>query len=308
MRLLKHVWPHEGRAAMPVAVVVGFTVAAADEQYAVWKAMTFHKLRLSNLDGQSTPAAPSGPFPTPPPSIGPDTPDPPIGSWPKRFIEPYLGPSNEPKVNACDYYGLICITDPYLYPGGVAPYFPDKGGDGDDDYDENWEDVTIRSITCPTSTSTSTTSSTISTTIDTPEPTASPYQEGNPVDNKVACYDGGAKTEFMRMIAASNDFCNEMKGDTFKQGYVHTGSYPFPNNGGFMSIKIDIQFSIPNVNTLLGRDLANAQLYSWEYDFDECMKYLSVPRDSCNCGSVDNKQGGVVTNKGMYWTLDPNLY
>lgn len=27
-----------------------------------------------------------------------------------------------------------------------------------------------------------------------------------------------------------------------------------------------------------------------------------------NCGSVDNKQGGVVTNKGMYWTLDPNLY
>lgn len=40
MRLLKHVWPHEGRAAMPVAVVVGFTVAAADEQYAVWKAMT----------------------------------------------------------------------------------------------------------------------------------------------------------------------------------------------------------------------------------------------------------------------------
>ncbi|KAH9219166.1 hypothetical protein DL95DRAFT_405094 [Leptodontidium sp. 2 PMI_412] len=115
----------------------------------------------------------------------------------------------------------------------------------------------------------------------------------------VAAADGGAKTESMRMIAASKDFCNEMKGNTFKPGYVHTGSYPFPYNGGFMSIKIDFQFSIPNVNTLLGRDLVNAQLYSWEYDFDECMKYLSVPRDSCNCGGVDNKQGGVVTNKAL---------
>ena len=37
-------------------------------------------------NGQATTTAPSGTFPTPPSSIGPDAPDPPIGSWPKRFM------------------------------------------------------------------------------------------------------------------------------------------------------------------------------------------------------------------------------
>jgi hypothetical protein len=40
IKALKHVWPHDGRAAMPVAVVVAFTVAAAEEQYKLSYAMT----------------------------------------------------------------------------------------------------------------------------------------------------------------------------------------------------------------------------------------------------------------------------
>jgi hypothetical protein len=40
IKALKHVWPHDGRAAIPVAVVVAFTVAAADEQYKLSYAIT----------------------------------------------------------------------------------------------------------------------------------------------------------------------------------------------------------------------------------------------------------------------------
>ena len=250
----------------------------------------------TGINGQSTTTVPSGPFPTPPPSIGPGAPAPPIGSWPKRFIEPFPGPYNAPYVSECDYYGLICLPNPYLY-GGEGPLGIPDGGDGDDDYDENWADATI---TCPTSTSTSTTT-------DAPTPTSSPFQEGNPVDNQVACYGSGAQTESVRLIAASNSFCNEMKNDKFGPGYVHTGSYPFPYNGGWESIKVDIQFSIPNVVTLLGRDEADATEYSWVYNYDECMRYLAVPMNSCNCAGVNGKQGGVVTNNGMYWRLDPNI-
>jgi hypothetical protein len=252
-------------------------------------------------DGQSTTTAPGGAFPTPPPSLSLDTPDPPIGKWPKRLIQPNIGLINSPSVQECDYTGLICYTDPYLY-GGTDGFGDADGGDGDDDYDENWEESLV---TCPTTTSTSTRTST--TTIDTPEPTASPFEQGNPVDNKVACYGSGAKTESSRMISSSKDFCKSMEGDTFKPGYVNTKSYSLPYNGGWETIKMDYEFSIPAVGKVFGRDETTTISYTWEYNYDECMRYLAVPMDSCNCGGVNNKQGGVVTNKGMKWRLDPNI-
>lgn len=251
-------------------------------------------------DGQSTTTAASGPMPTPPPTLNLDTPDPPIGKWPKRQLLPNPGGYNSPVVNECSYDALICLTNPY-FTGGDDGGSNWGDGDGDDNYDENWEEATI---TCPTSTSTST--KTTTTVVDTPTPEPSPM-EGNPKDNAVDCYDGGARTESSRMISASNSFCSSLKNENFKPGYVKSGSYPFPYNGGWETIKIDIEFRIPAVDTKLGLQLRDATTYTWEYDYDECMRYLAVPMNSCNCAGVNDKQGGIVTNPGMSWRLDPNI-
>jgi hypothetical protein len=84
-------------------------------------------------DGSSTTKAPTAPFPTPPPSIGPDAAPPPTGSWPKRQIQPYVGQIEEPLVKMCDYFDLLCIQQPWLYGDNGTFLDPEDG----DDFDEN---------------------------------------------------------------------------------------------------------------------------------------------------------------------------
>jgi hypothetical protein len=43
------------------------------------------------------------------------------------------------------------------------------------------------------------------------------------------------------------------------------------------------------------------------FDTAACLKYLSVPTDSCNCNGVDGKQGGIVENDCYIWRIDPNV-
>jgi hypothetical protein len=72
-------------------------------------------------------------------------------------------------------------------------------------------------------------------------------------------------------------------------------TFPFPYNGGFGKVEIAISLKIK-------------ESCEWPYDFDQCRKYLGVPVDSCNCGGINNKQGGRVENNCYDWKIDPNRY
>ncbi|KAK8124074.1 Pectin lyase fold/virulence factor [Apiospora kogelbergensis] len=44
----------------------------------------------------------------------------------------------------------------------------------------------------------------------------------------------------------------------------------------------------------------------WTYSDEECHRYLEMPVNSCNCGGVNRKQGGVANNDHNSWRIDPN--
>jgi hypothetical protein len=72
-----------------------------------------------------------------------------------------------------------------------------------------------------------------------------------------------------------------------------TKPYDFPYNGGIGTVEIVISLEIED----------NCQ---WTWNLAECQRYLGVPTNSCNCATLDNKQGGVVSNKCYSWRIDPN--
>ncbi|PZD42548.1 Pectate-lyase-3 domain containing protein [Pyrenophora tritici-repentis] len=68
------------------------------EKTSAWPAVVY-----TDPDGSSTIKAPTIPFPTPPPSIDPNAPPTPTGSWPKRQLEPYIGQYESPLVEQCAF-------------------------------------------------------------------------------------------------------------------------------------------------------------------------------------------------------------
>lgn len=242
----------------------------------------------TGLDGSLTTTAPTMAFPTPPVSIGPSAPPPPKGSWPKRAIQPIVGLLDQPQVVECDYldFNTPCFLQPWIIFGDNSTYTDPS----DDDDDENWEEL---QTTCPTPTITSSTSTTPTTTQSaTPEP--SPSEEGDPMQNQVKCYNSGETTEHVRVDNAATSFCNDIAKDAFAENYFRSIDFPFPYNGGFGTVDITISLEIkPKCD--------------WTYNFNECIEYLAVPENSCNCNGVNGKQGGIVTNNCYEWRMDPNL-
>jgi hypothetical protein len=175
-------------------------------------------------DAESSTIAPTVPFPTPPPSVGPNAQPPPTGSWPKRQIQPIIGQMEMPLVKQCDFLDFFCLSQPWIY--GENNTISDPG---DDDFDEDWEDSWV---VCPlpsSSWSSSSSSMTTTTSEDPPKPTESP-REGDPTTNKVDCYGGlDQKTEHVHMDNAISSFCSGLgsKGDIFKEDYFKTVTYPF---------------------------------------------------------------------------------
>jgi hypothetical protein len=244
-------------------------------------------------DGSTTIKAPDIPFPTPPPSIGPDTPLPPTGSWPKRQLEPYIGQFESPLVGQCDFEDPLCFNKPWMY-GDNSTIVDPSGGD-DDDFDEDWEEA---GIICPapssSSSSSSTSTATPTTTNDPAPPTESP-REGNPMTNKVKCFNGlGQKTERVRIVNTISSFCNAIgrRGTVLAANYYKKQTFTLPQGSGT---------GVEIVMSILVKDKCQ-----WTWDFDECKRYLLVPVDSCNCGSVNGKQGGVISNDCMDLGVDPN--
>ncbi|KAH8812142.1 pectate lyase superfamily protein-domain-containing protein [Xylogone sp. PMI_703] len=233
-------------------------------------------------DGSPSTTAPSVPFPTPPPSIGPGAPAPPKGSWPKRAVQPFAGQLDQPLVGECDFFDFLCVGDPWIYGNFTDPDSPD------DDDNENWEEL---QTICPTSTSTKTSKTTTATT-----PTKSPFETGDPMQNEVHCYNSGENTEHERMDNAANDFCNQIgrTNEVLAENFYRSSTFEFPYNGGIGIVEITLSLEIKP-----GCD--------WTWDFNECHRYLEVPVDSCNCGGVNWKQGGTVENNCYKWRIDPNV-
>lgn len=269
-----------------------------------WPAFVY----TGGIDGKPTTTYATAPFPTPPASIGPNAPAPPSGSWPKRDLEINFGPVEGPLIDPCSFdsfYNPTCNLPPWFgYPNGSMGA---GGGGGDvENVFDAWK--------CPgprTKSSSSTTSTRTTTAISTPSPTYY-YNEGDPRLNKVSCYGSGENTEGARMQNAAKSFCGEIAGDLLAPNYFHSRTLSFPYNGGIGSVDITISLKVKSgcsFGKLSYFNKRDSSISSRDDKFDTalCLKYLSVPTDSCNCAGVNGKQGGIVENNCYIWRIDPNV-
>jgi hypothetical protein len=246
-----------------------------------WPALVY----TGGIDGLPTTTSATVPFPKPPLSIGPNAPPPPSGSWPNRLIQPVYGSPESPLMNECYFFDPSCITQPWFL-NNITGNF--GGGD-----EENYWDLQTR---CPPVISSSTSSSkTTSATKTIPtRPAPSPLEQGDARTNSVACFNSGENTENVRMVNSGNSFCNDIQNDSLGPGYFRSIDFPFDYNGGLGTVTITVSLQIKS-------------RCSFTFDKTLCMKYLSVPSDSCNCDGINGKQGGVVENNCYKWMVDPNL-
>lgn len=246
-------------------------------------------------NGQLTTTAPSQAFPTPPSDLV------------QRGVTPYQGTLDNPWSLECTYFDFNCITPPWLYCDSSTQDCTVESDDDSDpgDEDENADDL---AYTCPigdavggativsssSSSSTSSTSTkTSSTTTTSTTPSPSPYETGDPEDNSVSCYNSGETTENVRMQNAATSFCGDIQYDSFGPDYFRQVPFDFPYNGGVGFVRILISLEIKDD-------------CDWTWNLGECQEYLGVPTNSCNCGGVDKKQGGIVSNDCYNWRIDPN--
>lgn len=248
-------------------------------------------VKYTGIDGSASVTRPSGIFPTPPVVLGPNSPDPIHGGkWPKLAVRYHNNPYDSPPTDPCLDYNYGCMPDPWTTTDPPYTDQPDpKNPNDDDESDEPYQACPLYAIIGPRSDS-STTATPTSTTSATPTAT----KIGNPMKNTVNCYNSGENTEGIRMQNAAKSFCNAIQHNDFKENYIHQSDQPFDYNGGIGTVTIHLSFEIKAGCT-------------WVWDLDECLKYFSVPTDSCNCKGVNGKQGGTVTNDCYTWRIDPNI-
>jgi hypothetical protein len=114
------------------------------------------------------------------------------------------------------------------------------------------------------------------------------------MQNKVKYYNSSKTTEHDRIVNAAASFCGDIKRDLLAENYFRSIDFPFPYNGGLGTVTIPISLQIKPKG-------------SFCYDYNLCMEYLLVPDDSCNCGGINGKQGGIVSNNCYSFKIDPNL-
>ncbi|KAK4102737.1 glycoside hydrolase family 55 protein [Parathielavia hyrcaniae] len=232
-------------------------------------------------NGTPTTLSPTIAFPTPPAVIGGHgVVPPPKGAWPTSAVRPQMGLADSPTVEPCAYGVEKCQTDPLLYDDDrhSTPI------DDDDDADENWaEDQTL----CPAST-----------TPVNPLPAPKPSVLADPMTNKVECYNSGQKAKHWELDSIIGTFCNEIARYAGWQNYREsTDGWQLSKtlySDPLRSAPIDVNFIINKGCTM-------------DIEGDDCSRYLHVAVDSCDCGGVDGKHGGVVRNNCFYWRVDPNV-
>lgn len=236
--------------------------------------------------------APGRPNPTPRPTTHP----PDKGHWPTKSVTIKSGPAASPTVRPCGFHAFQCPgqnPDPDE-PGGRPedPSEPDDedGDDREDDDEPNWC-VEHPSSSTPLSPPDPTT-----TTPTQPQPTPDPpppppLARPDPSRNKRSCYHGGAFTDNESMQQAYNWFCRNV---------------PLKYGPLLSDIFIEGRFDVHSEYIIY--IAASVEIYEgceWEPSCDECVRYFKMPVDSCNCGSADHKQGGIVYNNCGNWRVDP---
>ncbi|KAM5358701.1 hypothetical protein ACJZ2D_015065 [Fusarium nematophilum] len=106
------------------------------------------------------------------------------------------------------------------------------------------------------------------------------------------CYDSGQKTNYGSIEAAAKSFCHNVIDDD-TQGFVRFNyrreDKKSPGHGYHFIVSFEVYEGC-----------------SWKADYDECMRYMRVPIDSCDCSAKGNKQGGWVENNCIKTKIDPN--
>lgn len=116
----------------------------------------------------------------------------------------------------------------------------------------------------------------------------------------------------MRMQNAAKGVCGMISNNHLGPDYFKSEKFPFPHNRGIRSVDILISLQIKprcSLSDLSGgrkRDLEKCDANP-NFDMTLFQKYLSVPTDSCTCGRVNGKQGGVMEDKCYIWRIDSNV-
>lgn len=125
--------------------------------------------------------------------------------------------------------------------------------------------------------------------------TESLLEQGNNTANTVSCYKKGEKSEHVRMESAASSFCKSISKSILKKKLVRSAEYPFDYNDSFGSVTVRISLEILK------------DTCQYVYSEALCLKCLSIPTDSCDCGGINDKHGGTVTNSCYDGRIDPQL-
>ncbi|KAL3593213.1 hypothetical protein FPOAC2_07507 [Fusarium poae] len=128
-------------------------------------------------------------------------------------------------------------------------------------------------------------------------PTPTPTMESpDPSQNIKHCYDEGPKVSHDSITVNAESFCNKVVSKNKDNGYYWSNDKLeeklLPGGGG-RGYHYKVLFEVK-------------EGCLWKADFDECMRYMKVPIDSCDCSAKGNKQGGWVENNCITAKIDPN--
>jgi hypothetical protein len=281
-------------------------------------------------DGKTSTATPAVAFPTPPPSIGPGAAPPQMGAWPAQALvvrAAAVDPNADLDKSAHDWLCRQAAANPSYWdvdlakdcPGYGGPGYGEipigGGGGGGDGFGWGWgwdvPEITgngtsyggnFEPCDLPESSTTTTTTSatrTHTTAPSTPTPTKN---RADPNKNTVYCFNSGQKMSNIRLQNGRNSACNNIawhagvSGRNLKRATTGELQGPFMAEGTLPftgSEEIHWTFEVK-------------EGCAWTFDFDECLRYLKTPVDSCDCGGENGKQGGYGSNNCLSWMFDPN--
>ncbi|KAJ3545559.1 hypothetical protein NM208_g2454 [Fusarium decemcellulare] len=109
--------------------------------------------------------------------------------------------------------------------------------------------------------------------------------------NRKHCYDSGQKSNYGSIEAAAESFCHNVIDDdeqgSVRSNYRREGKKQ-PAHGYHFILSFEVYEGC-----------------GWKANYDECMRYMRVPIDSCDCSAKGNKQGGWVDNNCIKAMIDP---
>lgn len=107
------------------------------------------------------------------------------------------------------------------------------------------------------------------------------------------CYGSGQKSNYEAITYAAESFCRDVVNKNKDNGYYWSNDKLEGKKVPSTGYHFKLLFSV-NEGCL------------WKADYDECMRYMKVPIDSCNCSAKGGKQGGWVENNCITAKIDPN--